>query len=222
MENISRRKRIYSGVLASLLTLQLTACGNADMLDTVKNYNVAVETTDDTVSMFIIDKYYDYEGEQFQLVTQDGLVILTSSKNTELLRVSDYDLAEDYAEAIAFDGKDIISYDELQGLSTRVAIKSWNKGVLDMQYTFNKAIIQNDGGVTIVNIKQWGTYAEDDKVQLILPDDTVLLRNIEDVKLVNDTNADENALTNYVLSLVGDLTKVTYYPVAKSLSKTQE
>lgn len=216
------KKKLYSLALSAILSLQLTGCGNADMLDTVKNYNVAVEATEDTIAMMVIAKYYDYEGEQVQLITQDGLVILTSTKNTELLRVDKYSLATDYAEAISFDQKEIVSYDELQGLSTNISKEGWNKGIFDTQYTFNKAIIQNEDGITIVDIKQWGTYAEDDKVQLILNDDTVLLRDIQDVKLVNDINASENALTNYVLSLVGDLSKVSYYPTQKTLGKTQE
>lgn len=214
-----RKNRLYATALASVLALQLTACGNTDMIDTVKNYNVAVEPTEDTISMMVIAKYYDYEGEQVQLITQDGLVVLTSTKNTELLRVENYGLAKDYAEAISFEQKDIVSYDELQGLSTDIEKEGWNKGIFDTQYTFNKAIIQSEDGVTIADIKQWGTYSEDDKVQLILSDDTVLLRDIQDVKLVNDINASDDALSNYVLSLVGDLSKVSYYPAPKSLKK---
>ena len=95
----------------------------------------------------------------------------------------------------------------------------WNKGILDLQYTYNYALIESEDGITIAEVASWADYSEDDKIQITLTNGTTILKDIKNIKLLDDTTANENSVYNYALSLVGDESKIQYYSTEKQLKK---
>ncbi len=209
--------RLYNTLAALCIASTLTGCGNKDMFDSEKGFNFALESNNEIVSVVGLDKYYDYSGEQMQLVTHDGLVILTSARNTELVKSFDKEALENYASLKTTDGT--INYvDEMNGHELDFTVDGWNKGLFDTNYTYDKVIMQEDDHILVANVKQWRDF-EDDKVQVILNNDISLLLYSSDIKLVS-TNGNDDAFYNYCLSLVGDEDKIFYYDTpSKGYSK---
>lgn len=196
-----------------------SCAGNYDNLDTQKSFNVAVDDSEDAVSITNIVEYCDYSGSQAQFVTQDGLIVLTSTQDTHLLNQYDYNLVKEYAKCLAGGNESIVySYDELQGLNTSMTEDFFNKKYLDLQYTFNKALIESDECITICEIDSWTDYS-DDKIQITLTNGTTILKDIKDIKLLNAQYAEPDSVYNYTLSLVGDESKIQYYSSGKILVK---
>ena len=81
--------------------------------------------------------------------------------------------------------------------------------VFGTSYSYDKAIILSEGMATIISFDSCiiGT----DKIQFQLSDDTIVLTDVESVKLINDKEASDDSLRNYALSLVGDSNKVVVY-----------
>lgn len=88
------KKRIIIAIAALCgCAIMLTGC-NYDLIDTNYSYDKAVITLNDKTIVVDVDKWTDYEGEQLQIITKDGTVILTSSYNCILLKTdSDEDIA---------------------------------------------------------------------------------------------------------------------------------
>lgn len=81
-------KRIIVGVMAVIVWLTvLVSCGNYDMFDTNNTYTRAIITYGDGQTFDInIKQWRDYgDGEQLQIVADDGTIYLTSSFNTILI-----------------------------------------------------------------------------------------------------------------------------------------
>lgn len=79
------KKRILAiGLLVGLLIM--TGCGNKDMWDTVRTYDKAVIVLGDEVITVDVKQWKDYDGEQIQIITEDGTVYLVSSYNCTLIR----------------------------------------------------------------------------------------------------------------------------------------
>lgn len=200
--------KVYNTVAALLVASTLTGCGNKDMWDSEKKFNFALESNNGVVSVVGLEKYYDYSGEQIQIITRDGLTILTSTRNTELLKGLNKESIENYV-SLKTDGGDIYFVDEMNGNELEFSDGSRTKGWFDTTYTYDKVIMQEDDHILVANIKQWLDY-EDDKIQIILNNDISILRYSTDVKLVA-TNGNDDAFYNYCLSLVGDENKIFYY-----------
>ena len=88
------KKRIIITIAALCgCATMLTGC-NYDLIDTNYSYDKAVINLGDKTITVSVDKWTDYEGEQLQIITKDGTVILTSSYNCILLKTdSDEDIA---------------------------------------------------------------------------------------------------------------------------------
>lgn len=199
--------------LTGTITLgTMTGCGNKQLLDFNKSFNVAFESNNGYVSIVAINTYSDYTGDQVQFVTVDGLMVLTSTDQTQLIKTNDADSIYNYALMLAGnDESKVIDYNAMQGVSIDVSANAWNKDIFDFNYTYNKAIILSDNTATIVELNTWKDYEDDDKIQLKFNDETCILTNMENVKLVNDDNAKEDSLYNYALSLVGSEENIIYY-----------
>lgn len=198
----------YYGFLGVRFVLR--TAGNRDMVDLTKSFNAVLEEKESGVSLTYISSYNDFSGSQIQFHTQDGMVVLADTKDIELLNQPSEVKLKDYAKAIAGNPEQVKVYDELMGLSFPEK-DSFNKSYVDVDYTFNHAILETNNGVVIVNIDQWRDYESDNKVQLKLTDGTVILKDFEDLKLIDDSKAKENSLYNYALTLAGDAEKVKYY-----------
>lgn len=190
---------LTAGALSSIV---LTGCGNKKMLDFNKNFNVVVETNGDAVSVAGIQEYSDYDGSQVQFVTDDGLRVLSSTHQTQLLNADSNESLMNYANQLTNDSENIINYNELQGVELSIKKSSWNKNLLDLNFTYDYAIVLSDNVATIVSIDNWKDY-EDDKIQIQLEDGTYILTNADKIKLINDDSAGENSIENYARSLVG-------------------
>lgn len=220
IKNLKVTKRGVALALAGTIVVTTTGCGNKQMLDFNKLFNVVVEHNNGYVSIVAISNYSDYTGDQVQFVTADGLKVLTGTDQTQLIKTDDANATYNYALMLAGNDEDkVIDYNAMQDISIDVSSNSWNKDILDLNYTYNKAIILSDGTATIVELNTWKDYEEDDKIQLKFKDETCLLTNMENVKLVNDDNAKENSLHNYAISLVGNEENIIYYD--NSLSKVR-
>ncbi|MBS7021177.1 MAG: hypothetical protein KH135_04865 [Firmicutes bacterium] len=191
---------LATGVLSSIT---LVGCGNKELIDFNKNFNAIVEINDEVVSIAGIKEYADYDGTQVQIVTDDGLRILTSTHQTQLLNSNSNEELMDYVKQLTNDSENIMNYNELQGIELSIKNSSWNKNLLDLNFSYDNAIILSDNGATIVAIKKWRDY-EDDKIQIQLEDGTYILTNADKIKLVNTDSAQENSLENYARSLVGN------------------
>lgn len=213
IKNLKITKKVVAlSLTGTLATAVLTGCGNMQIIDFNKSFNVAFETNNGYVSIVGIKEYSDYSGTQVQFVTEDNLRVLTSTHQTQLLKSTDIDKINSYALSLVGNNSDkIMDYNEMQGVSIDTSADAFNKDFIDWHFTYNKAIILTDDSATIVNLTRWKDYEEDDKIQLQLEDGTYILTNIDNVKLINDEVAKDDSLSNYAISLVGDENKVTIY-----------
>lgn len=141
--------------------------------------------------------------------------MLTSTKNTHLLSQGNPELVQEYALALANGDESIIyNYNELQEVDNSI----WNKDYYNLNYTFDYALIRSEEGIIIAEVDQWRDY-EDDKIQITLTNGTIILKDVDDIKLVNSENAPSDSVYNYALSLVGDESKIQYYSAPKILIK---
>lgn len=202
------------GVIVLVCGYNLVRCGsklssNRDNLDTEKSFNAVMDENENSISISLIDGYSDYNGSTYQFRTRDGLVVLTDSKDSQLLRVDSFEELSSYAEIFANGNSDkIASYDELQGLSVDVDYDSFTKEYFDMNYDFDSVLIEGEDGIAIFDISSWRDWDDDDKVQLSIIDGPVILKDMGEVKLLNSENADENSIYNYALTLAGSEDRV--------------
>lgn len=164
-----------------VIGLSFTACGNRDMLDTNKSFSFALITADDHESGLAVglSKYKNYEGEQQQLILDDGTVLLTSSYNTTLVRNKTSLTMKEYAAGYLQDGAEITTI-------SKESNKDFNKDLFDTQFTYDKAICLEGNNAVIYDISQWTDYETDDQIQLKLSDGSYVLVGIPDVILVRE------------------------------------
>lgn len=205
---------VYGGVFVLVLGYNLVDCNakvksNRDNFDTEKYFNAVMDEDENSISISIINGYSDYSGSTFQFRTKDGLVVLTDSKDSQLLRVDSFEELNSYAETFSNGNSDkIISYDELQGLSTYIDSESFTKEYFDMLYDFDSVLIESEDGIAIFDLASWRDWDEDDKVQLSIEDGPVILRDMSKIKLLNSENAGKNSIYNYALTLAGSEDRV--------------
>ena len=60
----------------------------------------------------------------------------------------------------------------------------------------------------IFDLSSWRDWDEDDKIQLSIKDGPVILKDMNEVKLLNTENASEDSVYNYALSLAGNEDRV--------------
>lgn len=72
-----------------VLALGLAGCGNIDLLDTNFTFDKAItKWPDGSVKEIPIKQWRDYEGEQIQIIAEDGTVYLLSMNSTVLVRTA--------------------------------------------------------------------------------------------------------------------------------------
>lgn len=82
-------KRKIKILLFVFVLSALTGCGNRTFLDTTYTYDRAIiQLADGTVVDTKIESWTDYEGEQIQIIAEDGTVYLTSSFRCDLIKSS--------------------------------------------------------------------------------------------------------------------------------------
>jgi hypothetical protein len=179
---------------------------NHEVIDLKKNFNVIIEKTPNTVSVVKVNSFTDYQGNTVEFETSDGLRVITTIEEATLSNAASYGqamkLATTYAKAKKYG---VISYDQLQGNGTELSRGSWNKKVMNFNYSFDKAVeMQEDGSVIVYDVNSWKDWSDDDKVQFVILDGQPMLSTYKHIKLIDTSKAKEGALDNYLLSLTGD------------------
>jgi len=79
-----KKRLLVIGLLCGVL---LTGCGNHALFDTVYTFDKAIiNLGNGEVIEVDVKSWEDYEGEQLQIIAEDGTVYLTSSYNCTLIR----------------------------------------------------------------------------------------------------------------------------------------
>ena len=75
------------GIALTICVFTIRGCGNRDMFDTNRTYDIAlVKWPDGTMKEIAIKQWADYEGEQIQIIGKDGKIYLISMNNAVLIR----------------------------------------------------------------------------------------------------------------------------------------
>ena len=209
ISNLKLTRKILCLSATGLISLSTIGC-NKQMIDLNKAYNVVVEQNNDNLSVVGISSYSDYDGTQVQFVTEDKLVVLSSTLQTQLINIDSQQKLNNYAESLVSDKNNIVYYDTLSHTDIDYSKEFLNKNYLDLEFKYNKAIILSDDVATIVELSSWTDY-EDDKIQITLTDGTCILTSIDKIKLVSDFDASEDSLKNYALTLVGNEENVIFH-----------
>ena len=104
--NSSLLKRIATGALVVATCATLVGC-NRSIIDTKYGLDTALIVGDDTAITMDVREWRDYEGEQYQLNTKDGLIMLTASFDTDLFygHSDTYSASNFASQAISADGE---------------------------------------------------------------------------------------------------------------------
>lgn len=98
----STKKKLIRGAALVALVPALAGCGNKAIFDTKYTFTKAIVVNEDNATIINVKSWQDYEdGEQLQIETTGGMIILTSAFDTKLIdeRNSAYS-AEDLAQAL--------------------------------------------------------------------------------------------------------------------------
>lgn len=73
-------------LLIAILLLVVTGCGNMDMWDTNYTYDRAICDIGGEYQEIEIRQWHDYDGEQLQIIAEDGKIYLVSSMNCTFIK----------------------------------------------------------------------------------------------------------------------------------------
>lgn len=176
---------------------------NKDIFDTNWSFNKSITFNGNNALILPIRQWTDYEGEQLQVITKDGLTLVLSSYNSKLVcdnysNITAYEFAQKY---VGSDGKVV---DLSDSYST-----NFNYDIIDTEYGFNKAIILKDESATILPITEWTDY-EGEQLQIKVKNGPTMVTAAYDTILVDDTNSKitandiASALSNKVIDLASE------------------
>lgn len=160
---------------------------NKTLIDTRYAFNKMFIHNNNNGIILPINQWRDYEGEQLQVITDDGLVVVGSSYNTNLINDSTSEIkANEYANSyLGSDGK-------LTDLSSNKDKSSINFDIFDSKYTFNKAIIFKDKKAVILPIDKWADY-EGEQLQLNVHNGPTILTAAYDTLIICDNDSEIKA-----------------------------
>ena len=188
------KKRKFTSVVkrlaatAMLVATAATASGcNRSIIDTKFGLDTALVVGDDTAITFDVQEWRDYEGEQYQLRTTDGLIMLTASFDTDLF----YGHSNTYS-AHNFGANAISPNGELYDLAHNKVDHIFNYDLIDTNWKYNKAVTFNDNKALILNIAKWRDY-EGEQLQIVTDDNMVLLLSSYHSKLFYDEKSTTKA-----------------------------
>lgn len=94
-------------------------------------------------------------------------------------------------------------------LTATTLVGCGNKQIIDLQYTFNKAVIVNGDVATIVELKKWTDYEDGEQIQVTTKDGLVFLVNSDNVYPVDERDSSVS-VEEFARSLVGEDGEVNY------------
>ncbi len=182
-----KKKQTFSSILKRIVTVitltataaTVSAC-NRSIIDTKFGLDTALVVGDDTAITFDVQEWRDYEGEQYQLRTTDGLIVLTASFDTDLFYGhSDTFKAETFGQnAISPNG-------ELYNYVHSNVNHLFNYDLIDTNWKYNKAVTFNGNNALVFNIAKWRDY-EGEQLQIVTDDNMVVLLSSYHSKLFYD------------------------------------
>ncbi len=87
----------------------------------------------------------------------------------------------------------------------------WNKKIIDVNYKFNKAVMNNIGGnVMIMDIKKWNDYDDGVQLEVITKDGLVILTNTIETKLFYDDGS-QTSVEDFAKACFGQDKNIVYY-----------
>lgn len=185
-KNNSLLKRLATGALVVATCATLAGC-NRSIIDTKYGLDTALIVGDDTAITMDVKQWRDYEGEQYQLNTKDGLIMLTASFDTDLF----YGHSDTYS-ASNFANQAVSESGEVYDLANESNNSIFNYDLLDTQWRYNKAVTFNGNKALIFNIAKWRDY-EGEQLQLVTDDNMVVLLSSYNSKLFYDKQSSTKA-----------------------------
>ena len=80
-------KKLIAVIMIAVTLLSFTGCGNKTIFDAVNRFDYAIVQFPDGSSKKIeLKSWNDYDGEQLQLIAEDGTIYLVSSFNCVLVK----------------------------------------------------------------------------------------------------------------------------------------
>ena len=159
---------------------------NYDIFDFQFRFNKVIIFKDNKAIILPVSQWKDYEGEQLQIKVLNGPTILTAAYDSILVddtysTTSAYDLAIGIA-------------DEVIDLTVGKKLNDnfYNKTIIDLVYGFGNGVISNDNSATSIPIKNWNDY-EGEQLQVIFPNEDVMLTSSIFLDMINDGTNDLNA-----------------------------
>lgn len=160
---------------------------NKDFIDTNWRFNKSITFNGNRALVLPIGQWTDYSGEQLQVITNDGLVLVLSSYNSKLV----YD-GESNISANNFASSYVSSNGQVTDFSSDCNVE-FNYDLLDTEYKFDKAIIFKDNSAVILPVSQWRDY-EGEQLQLKIFNGPTIVTASYDTILVDDANSKIKAI----------------------------
>ena len=201
----SKKLKLSSFLLCGLLSTNLLTGCNRTIFDTKYGFDKALILGDDTSIIANVINWKDYEGEQLQFVTSDGLIILSSSFDTNCF----YGSSTNYSiEKVAKNA--ISSEEEIYTIGEEQEKTTFNLDLLDTNWKFNKSITFNGNNALILPVAEWKDY-EGEQLQIITPDGLIANLCSYNSKLVNDefSNTKAQDFASYYVGNDGNVTDLS-------------
>lgn len=201
----SKKLKLSSFLLCGLLSTNLLTGCNRTVFDTKYGFDKALILGDDTSIIANVINWKDYEGEQLQFVTSDGLIILSSSFDTNCF----YGSSTNYSiEKVAKNA--ISSEEEIYTIGEEQEKTTFNLDLLDTNWKFNKSITFNGNNALILPVAEWKDY-EGEQLQIITPDGLIANLCSYNSKLINDefSNTKAQDFASYYIGNDGNVTDLS-------------
>ena len=201
----SKKLKLSSFLLCGLLSTNLLTGCNRTVFDTKYGFDKALILGDDTSIIANVINWKDYEGEQLQFVTSDGLIILSSSFDTNCF----YGSSTNYSiEKVAKNA--ISSEEEIYTIGEEQEKTTFNLDLLDTNWKFNKSITFNGNNALILPVAEWKDY-QGEQLQIITPDGLIANLCSYNSKLINDefSNTKAQDFASYYVGNDGNVTDLS-------------
>ena len=201
----SKKLKLSSFLLCGLLSTNLLTGCNRTVFDTKYGFDKALILGDDTSIIANVINWKDYEGEQLQFVTSDGLIILSSSFDTNCF----YGSSTNYSiEKVAKNA--ISSEEEIYTIGEEQEKTTFNLDLLDTNWKFNKSITFNGNNALILPVAEWKDY-EGEQLQIITPDGLIANLCSYNSTLINDefSNTKAQDFASYYVGNDGNITDLS-------------
>lgn len=171
---------------------------NKTIIDFEQKFQYALKVINGNVTIIPLKKwkdFYNHDGseeeedspncEQIQLILPDDTAIVTTAYDTLLVK----NVRDIWEIAEFFRSKNGVICD-LTPYVGEPNVSGWNFSLFDTRYTFNYAILNNNGNTQIFPVKNWLDFSEGEQLQLNFYDNTGLLTSFVNTSLVSSKTSE--------------------------------